>query len=688
MSISLRRRIKNLTSRKNPLKKWYYNPTEENFNLLEETDRLLDVEANLAETSFIEHSIELTSDSELQEVLSTIPKVVESGLVPLATGFSVGLPGLTLQTLAGLGGATFLAGGVYYSVKGATLPGSEHIGPKNVISKDISTGADEDARQHDIVYSKPDITEKEVLNADKKTIKDFGDHFADNPFDLHSIAGLTGLGIKHQVEKKIGVQYPKVARPYPGGRRKDLPENQPKSRTVTDTSTMSLKRKDTDEGYHTPSKKLTAEKVDNLDQAVDGGSSAPGAASGATSDISGVQLTVARPFWNKQHSSFTFNKVHRMLGFGLATTPITVSTIVNMVTNLMEIPWDKPFFYMTPKEYSLLPEGCFAKSVNISIVQRNPRVAFETTATMTDLATFNQNKFLHIAKGLNIKTYGNNKHIVMYDTTEPMKQMTIANANYTDLEDVLYGISETAGATFDSDVPALAFGVPYRTDNYWALRKPGSTYLGVVDQGWSDFMHHIEEYDMTAMSGTEILNESYTFKYAPLSLPHLSAVTWGTATAILTQPGLANSDAKIMTTSTITGLDNFAGGIGKTQTNSLVMNEFNHSFPNYNSGLMEQCYLYQGTHSGPHGCTVQPSIHVGVKPIPKLTTTTTDHKINTWTDVQSYFEINASINIEGSHPQMYPNLNRLNVSYDGASLRTSLNVNDTVPYTNGLPFLS
>lgn len=69
----------------------------------------------------------------------------------------------------------------------------------------------------------------------------------------------------------------------------------------------------------------------------------------------------------------------------------------------MGLPVDKPFFYMSPCEFQMLPRGCYVKNVQVEVIMHNPRTAFETNASTSNLATLNQVKFIAHAVGTYIK---------------------------------------------------------------------------------------------------------------------------------------------------------------------------------------------------------------------------------------------------------------------------------------------
>lgn len=120
---------------------------------------------------------------------------------------------------------------------------------------------------------------------------------------------------------------------------------------------------------------------------------------------------IPRPMYSAHSYTRHFKKVHRLMSFGLAFKPVSISrstgetaySDVYMVTPMAHIPWENLFMYLNPSEFALLPPGARVTHVSCSVKAENIRIAFPTNASESNLATLNQNKFLRIGKGLNQK---------------------------------------------------------------------------------------------------------------------------------------------------------------------------------------------------------------------------------------------------------------------------------------------
>lgn len=98
---------------------------------------------------------------------------------------------------------------------GYTVPGFKYLGPGNTLNLGQPVNEiDEDAKEHDIAYSKA-INYKEVEDADTKFISKAGDHIAEGiagrgsiKNSIGSTLGAVGISIKKAVENKFGAIYP------------------------------------------------------------------------------------------------------------------------------------------------------------------------------------------------------------------------------------------------------------------------------------------------------------------------------------------------------------------------------------------------------------------------------------------------------------------------------------------------
>lgn len=146
----------------------------------------------------------------------------------------------------------------------------------------------------------------------------------------------------------------------------------------------------------------------------DSGMELPGTGGGSSGDPdtgnpSTENAVIPRPINNLGRHTMVFRKHHSLLSYGLAWKISKVGTNSKhylTTTSMMSIPVEMPFLYLSPAEWNWCQNlrGLTVESINVKVVMRNPRTAFETNSSSTTLATLNQNKYLGFAKGLNITT--------------------------------------------------------------------------------------------------------------------------------------------------------------------------------------------------------------------------------------------------------------------------------------------
>lgn len=371
--------------------------------------------------------------------------------------------------------------------------------------------------------------------------------------------------------------------------------------------------------------------------------------SGGFDSASGPLIHVARPLTMYKTGEIVFSKVIRILTYGLAPTNQklydTSDSYRVMTSSLAEIPWDRLFMYMNPGEFKSLPTASFAKHAHCSIVQRNPRVAFETGSSTTSLATLNQNKFGVKAIGLNKNKMlrGQNVKLSGFATGEPMIPTANAVPKYNKFPEILYGVSQE-DELFDSDVPAQPFMVPVAVQHYWGTISYASTLPNPVASsrqncGWPDLSKYVTQFDMNATAGTEIISCDYTFNRCPLTA-QLGAVNYLNQGVEYYQP--QPKIAKITRTMDVTTAQNFAA----TQTGDIEINQSNYALPSSLFDIIDKSYAY-GDDSRNEGFSrsIMPSIHVGISPVPRLNTKIGGGEIASWTDVQAYFEVKCTLTV-------------------------------------------
>lgn len=398
-----------------------------------------------------------------------------------------------------------------------------------------------------------------------------------------------------------------------------------------------------------------------------GGTSLPGTAGGmGGGGMEQAVEPIPRPMYSAHTQIRHFKKVHRILTFGLAYKPIAVARTgppaysdVFMMTSLAHIPLEYPFMYLNPSEFDLLPPGSKVKRVFSSVKAENVRVAFPTNATDNNLATLHTNKFLRKAINLNQKIQSVNAQPGGFAAAQPMIATTIKPFDPKDYQlwiDNFYGVPNNDAKDpdqFTTQTPRHQFGIPWVAQHYCC---PVSQTNDPTNSGWEDFQAHLEEIKVDGPSG-HIVEMEYRPVMGLLKAPIQgiwtglpSTATPGTARSIPVNTGAGNTQHRRLEASVTNSLTT---GITEVTSN------FNRQPTAENFTLLTPIEKNQRMCAGiapDYFAKTQPTLHIGVMPVPALTTSAIDNVTNnnSFTDAQAYFEITCEMEVECAFPTRRP----------------------------------
>lgn len=384
---------------------------------------------------------------------------------------------------------------------------------------------------------------------------------------------------------------------------------------------------------------------------------------------------------NIQTHKFYFTKQWKFTSFGVANVIIDATDKYALTTALVDIPWQYAFMYMSPAEWNRMKmfPGIHAKSCHIKITQFNPRVAFNTGETLSQTATLNQNKFLLLGKNLKGYDfiYGRNNQY-KFSATEVMKPDSIINETsvvYRDrLKTNMYGYDNDQP---QSVVPAAATGHELELAEYFTVYIPKRTSaVEVPKAGFPPVNEFCEEYNAMDFVGKEIHSQSYQFKYAPIlpRYPHMyteDKVLQSTSLEVGTDSEMnrrktfdPDKNTKLNQTDVV--------ATWCTNPKGEPISYFND--PNlYTHFALEQQGLFGELNDKKSGHAVHPSLHVGVRAVPKLTTADQLMAADSWLDTQMYYYVNVTLELQQSDPFTYLKDN----CYDQVSRQQYIDAFDT-----------
>lgn len=425
----------------------------------------------------------------------------------------------------------------------------------------------------------------------------------------------------------------------------------------------------------------------------EGMSSLPGTAK-EQGDIGGdVDTTVIyhieRPFSQFSGRENVYRKSHKFMTFGLAPNVLLYDsgTAPNVVMNawlttyLAEVPWHLPALYLNPSEFLLLNDGARATKLEIEVYYRGTTIQFQTATTATNLATLNQINDIAVAHGLNRSGQGSNVSYTGFDETYTMIPNGVTRPKYGPVGSSYRGMivdyygTDNTNPNFVDYVPHHQIGRQTFLYNYWALSSIDSQSTNVPVQtqhgGWPELADKIHQLDGKTAVNQCVLKSVYKPKVGSLK-PPLRMVGHGL-------PIISVSDGNVPVavggSLPLNRISQFApsastssAGIEASLAESMIaMN--NGPVQNISYDLLTPIEKSQALRSGAWGEQVphiQPSIHIGIQPVPALTTTqtlTSSTGDGSWTDTRGYWEVIATMHTKEVYPTEYPYASVANVPF-------------------------
>lgn len=581
--------------------------------------------------------------------------------------------------------------------------------------------ADSLAEKHDLQYahasykySKNKITkeqfEKRITRIDEEFMRNNAANVTSsmNPLEqVSSIIGTVGIGAKYVAEAVVGQQYPstdptttftgipkeKTETKLTNKLMNNLKNNISKKSESGESSSMDVdqtppkKRPAEPQEADTPTKKGAIAQAQIPPQPSDSAdiemANLPGTAKGQSSggaSSDGMEVHyIERPISIFGRKSSIYKKSHKFMTFGLAPNfcPGAEADLAQknywLTSYLAEVPWHIPALYLNQSEYDLIPLGSQIKSVEITVIYRGSTIQFETNGSTSNLATLNQINDIAVAHGLNRTGWGSNVKFTSYDSEQPMIPLTVAKPQYGPIPGVYRGMvvdyygtnNDAATDAFINNVPKHQVGRHTFLYNYWAQ----SARLGNQDApndvwrqfgGWPCLAEKINQMDGKTVVNQVVAHSVYKPKIAPIKTPlkaQAHGLPWPKAGSILEIPGTGNLTSQRTTNVTVNAT--VPTGSGQIQ-NALSESTagFSNTSPTFDiyTPIEKSQYMKSGNWNISEG-HVQPSLHIGVQPVPALSTASTtaaESQFNSWTDTRAYWEVVATMEVEEYQPTAWP----------------------------------
>nr|QTZ83143.1 MAG: putative major structural protein [Phoenicurus auroreus ambidensovirus] len=412
------------------------------------------------------------------------------------------------------------------------------------------------------------------------------------------------------------------------------------------------------------STKRQSDVVGGTDSKKAKGMELPGTGSNSSSDPdtgnpSPENSVIPRPLQSTNGYKLLFRKNHSLLSYGLAwkiSRLNSTSSTYLTTTSLMSIPLEMPYLYLTPAEFDWLPRGCSVKMLKVNVVMRNPRTAFETNATNTTLATLNQNKFIGIGEGLNLKTRGIDRAMKFGASTAAMVNSgteEIIKSHHEKFVKAAYGsLTKTPDFTEGfGNLPCSSLLLPMMNNRYFCSVASNSTHN--KDIGWPDLSMYIKKGDASFLTGKTVASYVYKPTCGFISQPYQMRTNgyYGDIETGYDNNTIVNINKNGNLLSSCTKIDLATGGM--TQSDLPILDfeegEWNNlckrTGSHYYTPIEKAQYIMLGPNdSGPS--KVQPSLHVGVFPVPRMTTNELKIVPENYTDIEVTWDVSCEMEVE------------------------------------------
>jgi len=341
-----------------------------------------------------------------------------------------------------------------------------------------------------------------------------------------------------------------------------------------------------------------------------------------------------------------------------------------ITTFLASLPWDKPYFYMTPSEHNLLSLNAMAKSCRVTVIHRGNRIAFETAASTTKLATLNNIQNIAVGYGLNKSGIGFDTRPIDFKAGSPMEPTDIDLDQYnTEYINKWYGHDQTQ-TTFNT-LADVQLGYKALLRRYFNIVTDRSKTCGIPS-----LAEKIQFFDGKTTINQVVANHTYDFELAPLKKQSvyyrfgIPQITVGdTRLNIETNASLAN--ALTFNLNNQNAQQHYT--ISQLPCQDMNDDDIDTQLPTGNTypdrhyyclHMEKANYLKRGFYK-PSGdsASLQPSVHIGIQPIPSLSTEALTGTTTAYTDCQADFEVIAELDVEEGMGTNFPWLNGSNKAF-------------------------
>lgn len=388
----------------------------------------------------------------------------------------------------------------------------------------------------------------------------------------------------------------------------------------------------------------------------------------------------------------TYRKSHKFMTFGLAPAiiagPSADPSNRFLTTYLAEIPWHIPALYLNQSEFNLLPDGSHVVEVDVQVFYRGTVIQFETAASTTGLATLNQINDIAVGYALNKTGWGQSVSLVSFQNNSSMTPQAIAKPKYDAVGTSYRGMvadyygTNNNDANFGNYYPKHQIGRHAFLYNYFALSNRVANATGNqantdIFGGWPTITDKLEQMDGKTVVNTCVAKMNYKPKMGFIKRPlgtvghGLPWITHGTNSNFMMTNGHFPASYQMilsrapLPTGTAAGTNQGPFQVNNDNSQATTMQNVQfggssaevgrYDFTIYNP--IEKSQIARTGFWGENDGHVQPSLHVGVQPVPALQTAQTiinAGAFTNWTDTRAYWEVVATMKVANKLTNAYP----------------------------------
>nr|QOD39515.1 VP [uncultured densovirus] len=413
-------------------------------------------------------------------------------------------------------------------------------------------------------------------------------------------------------------------------------------------------------------------------------------ADGGFDSSQGPESTIRKGSYGHSGGHRSFTKVHHLKSFAIPFTTIVDAGVKNIVTPMLDIPWNRYLCYMSQAELDLIPDGSHAVDCHISVQHIVTSTSHPVGGTTATIATFNHPKIGIIGYDLEKKCRGGTTKLVTMSSTKEVSPISVAKDSLDAFKKLQYGTDQSSPTWDGDDLPGVAFPIPIHTYRYFCLNQPSRASMYDKDNnptglrwdatnspGYENFNHCIEMFNLNDVTWDTVAEQSYSFKHAHIGkyFPALEVVS-GNVTQVL-----GSADQYV--------LERQIGGIrpGAALTNTP-------NFKQASTVFLDETRVVERiieTAGGSYRNTFQenparqPSFHIGMLPIPKLSSLTNGNRSDENVHAEAYYVVTATLNIKcADGPNRFTLPKDYTVNVENAWVGTNDTVDPTKPVTFGL----